>query len=88
MAYTNHRTSSAERNTGRKPKLTERDHDTLNRIVSIYQRRTAAKVTAELNIHLQDPVSTKKFQQELHKSNIHGTATTVQPLITDNSAKR
>jgi len=71
MAYTNHgRTSSAERNTGRKPKLVERDHDTLNRIVSINQRNTTAKVTAELNIHLEDSVSTKKFQQELHKTNI------------------
>jgi hypothetical protein len=60
-AYTNHgRTSSAERNSGHKPEVRERDCGTLNRIVSIYHRSTAAKATAELNNHLEDPVSTKK----------------------------
>jgi hypothetical protein len=44
-------------------------------------------VTAELNIHPEEPVTTKKFQQELHKSDIHGTAATSKPLITDSSAK-
>ena len=53
--YTNHgRTSSAKRNGGRKPKLSERDCRTLKRIVSINHRNTAAKVTAELNIHLEE----------------------------------
>jgi transposase len=53
MPYTNHGwTSSAKRNGGRKPKLSERDHHTLKRIVSIHHRSTAAKVTVELNIHL------------------------------------
>ena len=47
-------TSSARRNGGQKPKLSERDHCTLKRIVSINHRSTAAKVTAELNIHLED----------------------------------
>jgi len=52
-SYTNHgRTSSAKRNSGRKPKLSERDRHTLKRIVYINHRSTAAKVTAELNIHL------------------------------------
>ena len=37
-----------------KPKLSERDHHMLKRIVSINHRNTAAKVTAELNIHLED----------------------------------
>ena len=53
--YTHHgRTSSAKRNSGQKPKLSERNHCTLNRIVSINHRSTAAKVTAELNIHVED----------------------------------
>jgi len=40
MTYTNHgRTSSARRNSGRKPKLSERDHRTLNRTVSVNYRR-------------------------------------------------
>jgi len=51
--YTHHgRTSSAKRNSGQKPKLNERDCRTLKRIVSINHRSTAAKVTAELNVHL------------------------------------
>jgi len=56
MTYTNHgRTSSAKRNSGQKPKLNERDHHRLKRIVAINNRNTSAKVTAELNIHLEDP---------------------------------
>ena len=48
--YTHHgRTSSAKRNSGQKPKLSERDHCTLKRIVSINHRSTA-----ELNVHLED----------------------------------
>jgi hypothetical protein len=31
-------------------------------------------IAAELNIHLEDPVSTKTVQRELHKSSIHGRA--------------
>ena len=59
-AYTNHgKTSSAKRNSGQKPKLSARDRCTLKRIVSKNHRTTAAKVTAELNILLVDPVSTK-----------------------------
>ena len=34
--------------------ISERDRRTLKRIVSINHRSTAAKVTAELNIHLED----------------------------------
>jgi len=60
MAYTNDgNTSSAERNSGQKPKLSERECHRLNRTVSKNHRTTAAKVTTELNIHLEDPVSTK-----------------------------
>jgi len=53
--YTRHgRSSSAKRNSGQKPKLSERDRrHTLKRIVSINHRSTTAKVTAELNIHLE-----------------------------------
>jgi len=59
-AYTNHgNSSSAKRNSGQKKKLSKRDHCTLKRIVSNNHRTAAAKVTAELNIHLEDFVSTK-----------------------------
>jgi len=61
MTHTYHgKTSSAKRNSGRKQKLSERDCHTLKRIVTINHRSTAAKVTAELNIHLKT-VSTKTF---------------------------
>jgi hypothetical protein len=56
--------------------------------VSKNHRRTAAKVTAELNIHLEDPVPTKTFQQELHKYDICGRASIAEPLITENNTKR
>jgi transposase len=58
--YTNHRnTSTAKRNSGQKPKLSERNCCKLKRIVSKNRRTAAAKVTAELDIQLVDPVSTK-----------------------------
>ena len=42
------------RNSDRKPKLSEKDCHTLKGIMSINHRNTGAKVTAELNIHLED----------------------------------
>ena len=60
---------------------------TLKRTVSINHRSTAAKVTAEININLE-AVPAKTVWQELHKTKIRGTAAIVEPLITENSAKR
>jgi hypothetical protein len=54
--------------------------------VSKNDRTTAAKVTAELNAHLEDPVSTQTVRREVHKSNIH--AAIAKPLITEDNAKR
>jgi hypothetical protein len=51
--------TSVKMNSGQKSTLTERDCCTLRRIVSKNHRTTAAQVTAELNIHLEDPVLTK-----------------------------
>jgi adenosine deaminase len=45
-------------------------------------RTTATQMTAELNIHLKDPLSTETVWCELHKSNIHSRATIAKPLIT------
>jgi transposase len=60
LAYVNHgKTTSAKRNSGRKSALTERDNHILRRIFSKNHVTTAAQVTAELNIHLEDPVSTE-----------------------------
>jgi len=86
--YTDHgKALSAERNSDRKPKLNERNRRTLKRIVSKNHRTAAAKVTANLNIHPEDPVSSQTVQRELHKSNIHGRAVIVKPLVTENKAK-
>jgi hypothetical protein len=51
--------TSANRNGGEKTTSTERDPRTLRRTVSKNQRTIATQVTAELNILLEDPVSTK-----------------------------
>jgi IS30 family transposase len=66
-AFTDHgKTSSAMRNSGLKSAPTERDRRTLRRIVSKNHRTTAAQGdrTTELNIHLEDPVSTKTAQRD------------------------
>ena len=87
-AHTNYgKTSSVKRNSGRNPKRSEGDRRVLERIVSKNHRTTVQKVTAELNIHPEDPVSTKAVRRELHKSNIHGRAAIAKILITENSTK-
>jgi hypothetical protein len=87
-AYMNHgKTTSTKRNRGRKSTLTERDRRTLRRFVSKYNRTTAAGVTAELNIHPEDTVSTKTLRREILKSNIHARAAIAKPLITESNAQ-
>jgi hypothetical protein len=56
-------------------------------IVSENLRTTAAQVTAELNIHLEDPVSTKTVRCELYKSNFRNWAAIAKPLITESNAQ-
>jgi hypothetical protein len=88
-AYTNcGKTSSAKRNSDQNPKVSARDYHTLKKIVSKNHRTTAAKVTAELNIYVEDPVSTNTVQRELHKSSIHCRGAIAKPLIPENNAKR
>jgi transposase len=58
-AYTNHgKTTSAKKNSVRNSTLTERDPRTLRRIVSENHTTTAKQVRTELNILLEDHVST------------------------------
>jgi hypothetical protein len=47
----------------------------------------AEKVTAELNVHLEDPVSTKRVRRKFHRSTIHGRSAIANSLITENSKK-
>ena len=86
-AYTNYgKTSSARSNSGRKPKLSERDRRTLKRIVckilELLQQRLQHN-----SIVILKTLSTKTVRRELHKSNIHSRAATAKPLITENNAK-
>jgi len=64
MSYTNRGKTSAKRNNDRNPKVSARDCHTLQKIVSKNHRTTAAKVTAELNIYLEDTVSCFHKQSE------------------------
>jgi hypothetical protein len=87
-AYTNHgKATSAKGNSGQKSTLTKGDDRTLRRTVSKNHRTTAAQMTTELNIHLEDPVSIKIVQCELQKSYIHGRAAIAKPLITKSNAQ-
>jgi hypothetical protein len=67
--------------------LTERDRCTLRKIVLKNHTTTAEQVTAELNIHHEDPVSTKTVQREIQKYSIHSRAAIAKPLITDCNAQ-
>lgn len=65
------RTASAKKNSGRKSKLTEKDRQTLLRIVDEHPEYTASKITTELNRHLSHAVSVKTIRRELHKAGIY-----------------
>jgi transposase len=62
--YANHGKTSAGMNNGRKSTLIERVRRTLRRIISRNQRTAAVWVTAELNIHLEEVVSTKAVRRK------------------------
>lgn len=78
------RTASAKKNSGRKSKLTEKDRQTLQRIVDEHPAYTASKITSELNRHLSRSVSVKTVRRELHKAGIfRGTANQKSETGTD-----
>ena len=82
------KTSSEMHKSGRKMKMSERARRTLNRIVREDRKTTAPKITAELNKHLQDPVSTKPVRRELHKSGFHGRAGIRKPLLSKTNVSK
>lgn len=73
------RTASAKKNSGRKSKLTEKDRQTLLRIVDEHPEYTASKITTELNRHLSHTVSVKTIRRELHKAGIFRGAASRKP---------
>jgi hypothetical protein len=81
-AYTNHgKKSSSKRNSGRKPKLSERYRRTSKKTVSKSQTTTRV----ELSIRLEDSFSTKTARRELKKCSTHGKLAIVEPLISENN---
>ena len=66
--------SSAKHRSGPKSKLSVRDCQTLNQIIKRDHKNSAPKITAELNKHLQNPVSMITVCRELHKSGFHERA--------------
>jgi hypothetical protein len=88
-AYTNHaKTTLAKWKSGRSSTLTERDRRALRRAVSkSHNYCSTDDRTAELNIHLEDPVLTKTVQHELHTSHIHCMDAIAKPLLTENNAQ-
>ena len=68
------KTSSLKQTSGRKRKLSHRDCRTLRGIVRQDHKNTAPKMTAELNDHLENPISSKTVRKELHKAGFHRTA--------------
>ena len=82
------KTSSAKHRSGRKLKLSERDRRTLNGIVREDRKTTAPKITAELNEHLKNPVSTKTVRRELHKSGFYGRAAIRKPLLSKTNVSK
>jgi hypothetical protein len=88
-AYTKHgKTSSLARGT-----LGENQHWQKGIVVqwegfgSKNHTTTAAQLTAELNIYLEDPVYTKTVRRELHESSVHGGAAIAKSLITESDAQ-
>ncbi|GBL73249.1 hypothetical protein AVEN_259947-1 [Araneus ventricosus] len=66
------KTFSSKSQRGPKLVLSDRDRRSLRRIVTKHKKTTAAKVTAEMNVMLTNPVSTKTKRRELHKQGISG----------------
>ena len=54
-----------------KQKLSKKDRCTFTQIVWKDRENTAPKIKAELNDHLENPVSTKNIR-ELYKAGFHG----------------
>ena len=65
------KTSSLKKNSWWKWKLSDSNHWTLMQIIWKDHKITALKIMAELNDHLENPVSPKTVRRELHKAGFH-----------------
>ena len=76
------KTSSNRSNSSRTSKYSDRDRRALKFIMRRKHQTAAAKVHAELNQHLNSPVSTKAVRRELNDAEYHGRAATRKHLHT------
>ena len=51
------------------------------------KKTTAAKVTAEMNVVLINPVSTKTIRRELHNQGIAGRVAIQKPFVSDGNSR-
>ncbi len=63
--------------------MNDRDHAIAEKDCTQTKQNYCNKVTANLNIHLEDHVSSKIDYRKLHKDNIHERATTAKTSITN-----
>ena len=75
------KTSRKLSNSGRTYKLTDRDRPALRRIAGRKHKITAARVTAQLNQHLNHPVFTKTVRRVPNSSGYHIRAAIRKPLL-------
>ena len=68
------KTSSLKQNSGRKRKLSDRDHRTFKRIVWKDHKNTVPKIIAELNDRFENPVSSSTVKRQLNKFGFNGRA--------------
>ena len=73
-AFEKEKTSSLKQNSGRKQKLSDRGRQTLMQIVRKDHKNTVPKITAELNDHLENSVSSKIVRKALYKARFRGRA--------------
>ena len=79
IAFEKRESLSRKQNSGRKRKQSERECWTLRRIVSKDQKNTSLKITAKLNDHLENPVSSKTVRRQLHNARFHRRAAIRKP---------
>uniref|UniRef100_A0A2L2Y8P5 Transposable element Tcb1 transposase n=1 Tax=Parasteatoda tepidariorum TaxID=114398 RepID=A0A2L2Y8P5_PARTP len=80
------KTKSSKQNSGRKSNLDDRDRRVLQRVVARKHKQSLSEITSDMNSHLQDPVSTRTVQRELHAANIYGRVAIRKPLVTVTNA--
>ena len=68
-----------KQNPERKRKLSDMDRWTLTRVFWKDHKNTASKIAAELNDHLEKPVSSKTVRVEMHQVGFHRRAAIRKP---------